>query len=234
VTDAATAYTRDFILSALPPAAKRVLEIGCGAGALAAELAQAELTIVAIDSDPAQVDEAKARGVDARSATWPDFSDGRFDAILFTRSLHHVDDLEVSVAAAFAALTEGGRLIVEDFMAEGCSDRSELWFASLAALLDQGGLLAEPSGHLAEVLGRTPTEAHDHHLHSSGAIEAALRAQAETVRTESSAYYFRYLLPSLPDGRPGLAKGLLDHELALIDAGLIDPLGRRYVAGGRV
>ena len=230
VTDAATVYTRDFVLSALPPAAKRVLEIGCGAGALAAELARTGITIVAIDSDLAQIDEAKARGVDARVAAWPHFSDGRFDAVLFTRSLHHVDDLEAGVAAAFAALAEGGRVIVEDFMAEGGSQRSGLWFASLAALLDQSGLLAEPSGHLAEILGRTPPEANDQHLHSSGAIHAALRAQAETVRTEGSAYYFRYLLPSLPVERPDLAQGLLDHERALIDAGLIDALGRRYVA----
>jgi SAM-dependent methyltransferase len=230
VTDVATSYTRDFVLAALPPGAKRVLEVGCGGGALAAELRRAGLAVVAIDSDPARVEEAKARGVDAREAAWPHFSDGRFDAILFTRSLHHVGDLAGSVAAAFAALAANGRVIVEDFLAEGCSGRSECWFSSLAATLDRGSLLAEPTGHLAEVLGRVPPDAEDHHLHSSTAIEAALRAHAEAVRAEGSACYFRYVLPALEEARPELGQALLDHERELIQAGIIDALGRRYVA----
>lgn len=229
VTDVATAYTFDFILSALSPGSKRVLEIGCGDGAVAAALGRAGLAVVAIDSDPARIEQAKARGVDARVAAWPHFSDGRFDAILFTRSLHHVDDLAASVAAAFAALAGHGRVIVEDFMAEGCTERSERWFASLAALLDRAALLGEPTGHLAEMLGRVPPHHEDHHLHSSGAMESALRARAGTVRVESAAYYFRYALPSLRQG-PALAQALLDHERELIEAGAIDPLGRRYVA----
>jgi len=231
LTEAATAYTRDFVLSALTPGATRVLEVGCGGGALAAELGRTGLEVIAIDSDPAQIEEARARGVDARVAAWPDFSGGRFDAILFTRSLHHVDDLAASVAAAFAALAAGGRVIVEDFMAEGCSARSERWFASLATMLDRGGLLREPTGHLAEVLGRVPPDGGDHHLHGSGAIEAALRARGGAVRAKGSAYYFRYVLPFARQAALGHA--LLGYECELIDAGLIDALGRRYVATAR-
>ena len=229
VIDAATAYTRDFVLAALPAGATRVLEVGCGAGALAAALGEGGLDVIAIDSDKACVAEAKARGVDARLADWPIFDDGRFDAILFTRSLHHVGDLAASVAAAFACLTGKGRVIVEDFLAEGCSERSELWFASLAAMLDGAGLLAEPTGHLAVLLGRVQPDHEDHHLHGSTAIEAALRAHAASVETRSSACYFRYALPSLAE-RPELAQALLEHELALVEAGIIDPLGRRFVA----
>lgn len=233
MTDVATAYTLAFVLSALPPGAKRVLEIGCGGGALAAEIQRAGLAVVAIDSDPACIAEVKARGVDARVAAWPDFADGRFDAVLFTRSLHHVDDLPACVAAAFDALAENGRVIVEDFMAEGCSERSERWFASLASLLDRGKLLAEPSGHLAEVLGQVQPDHGGHHLHSSAAIEAALRAHAGTLQSEISACYFRYAVPSLAE-RPEFAKALLDHELELIASGNIDALGRRFVAGQAV
>jgi SAM-dependent methyltransferase len=233
VTDCATAYTRDFILSALPEHAKRILEIGCGDGALAEALGQCGLQVVAIDRDAPLVEAAQKRGVDARQAEWPDFSSGDFDAILFTRSLHHVHDLAASVAAALETLRENGRIIVEDFMAEGCTDRSERWFASLAALLERTGLLGEPTGYLAQALGRTEPDAHDHSLHSSGAIAAALGSQTAILRTESSAYYFRYVLPAL-DGASGLAEAFLHHEREMIAAGVIDALGRRFVVGARI
>jgi SAM-dependent methyltransferase len=233
VTDCATAYTREFILSALPAHSKRVLEIGCGDGALAEALGQYGLDVVAIDVDAALVAAAQKRGVDARQAEWPAFSDGDFDAVLFTRSLHHVHDLEASVAAAFEALRANGRVIVEDFMAEGCTERSERWFASLAALLDCGGWLVDPTGYLAQALGEAEPEGHDHSLHSSAMIAATLGSRAAIVRTEPSAYYFRYVLPALGGGS-GLADAFLDHEQAMIAAGAIDALGRRHVAEGRI
>ena len=233
VSDCATAYTRNFIMSALPARAKRILEIGCGDGALAEALSGDGLEVVAIDTDAALVDAARARGVDARQAEWPSFSDGTFDAILFTRSLHHVHDLSTSLATAFEALRENGRVIVEDFMAEGCSERSERWFASLASLLDRAGLLTlhGATDYLDQVLGRLEPEAHDHDhdLHSSTQIGAALGAHGRILRAEPSAYYFRYVMPALGD-ESDLAEAVLGHELEMIAAGAIDPLGRRIVA----
>ena len=233
MSDCATAYTRDFILSALPARSERLLEIGCGDGALAEALGHDGPEVVAIDMDAALVDAAQARGVDARRAEWPGFSDGRFDAVLFTRSLHHVRDLAASVAAAFDALRGNGRVIVEDFMAEGCTERSERWFVSLAALLDRAGLLARPTGYLAQVLGKSEPEAHDHDLHSSASIAATLGAHGRILRAEPSAYYFRYITPALADGSD-LAEALLDHEREMIAAGAIDAFGRRFVAEARM
>jgi len=229
VSDCATAYTRDFIMSALPARANRILEIGCGDGALAEALSGDGLEVVAIDTDAALVDAARARGVDAMQAEWPSSSDGTFDAILFTRSLHHVHDLFTSLATAFEALRENGRVIVEDFMAEGCTERSERWFASLASLLDRAGLLTAPTDYLNQVLGKSEPEAHDHDLHSSAAIAAALGAHGRILRAEPSAYYFRYVMPALGD-ESDLAEAMLGHELEMIAAGAIDPLGRRLVA----
>lgn len=225
--DCATAYTYDFVVSALPHNARRVLEIGCGDGRLAALLLADGLDVVAIDSDPEAIAAAHARRVEARLAAWPEFAEGRFDAILFTRSLHHVGDLRGSLDAAFAALVAGGRLVIEDFMAEGGTERSDAWFHSLAAMLDRAGVVLEPTEFLLEILGRAEPQAHDHDLHPSSAIEAALRERAKSLQTEAAAYYFRYLLPAVKDD---LGAALLNHELALIAAGSIDPLGRRYVA----
>lgn len=228
--DTATAYSLEFVGAALPEQASRLLEIGCGTGELAAALVRRGFEVVAVDMDEGAVAQAHAAGVDAREAEWPEFSCGTFDAILFIRSLHHVRDLPASLDAAFAAVRPGGRVIVEDFMAEGGSARSEAWFASFARLLRDARLLPHPTPFLARCLGEAEPDGndHDHDLHDSGAIEAALHARGR-VSAAPSAYYFRYLLPAL-----GLATGLgatlLAHELALIEAGVIDALGRRYVA----
>lgn len=228
--DCATAFTLEFIRTGLPAEARRVLEVGCGDGALAAALAADGIEVVAIDSDPGKVAQASRRRIDARVAEWPDFADGRFDAVLFTRSLHHVGDLEASVTAAVAALADEGRIIVEDFRAEGEPPRSAAWFDSLVRLLDSARLLTEPTEFLRQRLGLAPRHRHDddHHLHGSAAIEAALAEASALLHIEDAAYYFRYLLPAL--GRGELGEALLTHERELIATNAIDALGRRYVA----
>lgn len=227
--DCATLYSLNFIRGALPAKTSRVLEIGCGQGELAAALTEAGLEIVALDMDSEAVAAARNRGVDARLAEWPGFDGGAFDAILFTRSLHHIHDLEAGVAAAFAALRDHGRIIVEDFRAEGAGERGETWFASLVRMFDRSGLLGEPTPYLRQVLGQEAPHDHGRHqLHSSSAIEHELRSSGAHVEAQDSAYYFRYLLPAL--GSDELGAALLQHELDLIAGGLIDPLGRRFVA----
>ena len=221
----ATAYTLEFVRRSLPDGARHVLEIGCGAGELAAALGESGLAVVAIDGDPECIAAARGRGVDARLIDWPAAIDGKFDAVLFTRSLHHIHELAEAVDAALAALEPGGRVIVEDFRAEGGSARSAEWFGTTIGDLTDGGLLVEGSDAAALMERIAPT--HDHHLHSSAAIQSALEARCQVAATDA-AYYFRYLEPWLRDH--GAAQRLLEVELEQIEAGAIDPLGRRFVA----
>lgn len=227
MNDCATEYTHGFVSAALPAGASRILEVGCGDGALAASLAAGQLSVTAIDADPAAVAAARARGVAARCARWPGFSDGRFDAILFTRSLHHLPDLGGSIDAAVGALGQGGRVIVEDFLAEGSPPRAAAWFASLTVLLDEAGLLAEPTPYLRQILAGADADHRDHDLHGSASIETALRERFGTVHVAPAVYFFRYWQPAVDEE---LGRALLAHEQALVAAGAIEPLGRRYVA----
>ena len=55
-----TQFTRDFIKRSLPAGARRVLEIGCGSGELAASLLQDGVSLIAIDTDSDLI--AAARG----------------------------------------------------------------------------------------------------------------------------------------------------------------------------
>jgi SAM-dependent methyltransferase len=225
VTDCpvATDYTCQFVRDCLPKGARSILEVGCGNGEVAACLSAGGLDVVALDSDAGCVAVARKRGVDARVASWPAEVDGQFDAVLFTRSLHHISPLDGAAEAAAAALRPGGRLIVEDFRAEGGTEKSKAWFLALAHGLSDDGQL---SGVTLDELGAKIGEAdhhHEHHLHDSRAIERALAAFGEVQATDA-AYYYRYLEPFAAD-----AAALLRLELSAIAAGEIDGLGRRFV-----
>lgn len=219
-------YTYDFVRNGIAEGTKCVLEIGCGSGELAALLIANGLHVTAIDADADCVAEARGLGVDAETTSWPVPLDKRFDAVLFTRSLHHVDDLRGAIEAARAALNPGGRIIVEDFRAEGGSERSTRWFEALARELHAGGTLS-PDVTVAALLDKAaPSSSHDHHLHSSGAIARQL-GQDANLREADAAYYFRYLEPHLTDAS---AEAVLEHELAMIGQGSIDALGKRFIA----
>lgn len=106
--------------AALPPGA-RVLEVGCGTGAVTRALATWPGVSQAIGVDPSPVFVIKARSladslttiafyeVDGRSLP---FADSAFDAVVFHTTLCHVTDPEVILHEAVRTLRPGGRLAV--------------------------------------------------------------------------------------------------------------------------
>ena len=103
----------------------RVLEIGCGSGAMAAEVLRrhGEVTrYVATDVDPAMVEmaagelgefghRAEARVVDASGLP---FDDGTFDTVVSWLMLHHTVEWERVLADTVRVLKPGGRLVGYD------------------------------------------------------------------------------------------------------------------------
>lgn len=106
--------TLAFVRSTMGPA-RRVLEVGTGGGALARRLMDEGIEVVGLDAREEAVREARTRGVDARHAEWPAFEEDGYEAILFTRSLHHIRPLEAALDRAEEVLAPGGRIVVEDF-----------------------------------------------------------------------------------------------------------------------
>lgn len=92
---------RDNLLSALPEdlAGRRLLDAGCGTGALAVEAARRGAEVVAVDLSPTLVDLARERApgnlgagrVDFRVGDMIDDSMGRFDYVVAMDSLIHYD-----------------------------------------------------------------------------------------------------------------------------------------------
>lgn len=235
-----TEFTREFIRRSLPQRARRLLEIGCGGGELAASLLQDGFSLVAIDSDADSIADAQKLRVDARLAAWPEFEDGQFDAVLFTRSLHHIHPLGKAVHRAADSLVLGGRLIVEDFAHEAADEKALQWFGRLIERLDSAGVLIRGDDFVDAVRAKTATlrawrEIHEPDLHTAAAILTEIRKIFGKTRCEEVPYYFRYLSRAIapPVDRDRILRDLVEEETELIGSGTIRALGRRFVAERR-
>lgn len=95
-------------------APRRVLEVGCGPGELAARI-QNELgaDVVAVDISPRMVELARGRGVDARVGDVMElpFATGEFDCAVAAWMLYHVPDPDRALAELARVLTSRGRLV---------------------------------------------------------------------------------------------------------------------------
>ena len=232
-----TQFTQAFIRRSLPESARRLLEIGCGSGELAASLLQNGISLIAIDNDADSIAAARALGVDAHVATWPDFDDGLFDAILFTRSLHHMHPLNQAVRRAADTLVLGGRLIVEDFAYETADEKTLQWFADLIDQLDGADLLLKEDDFLSTIRSRTEMvemwrEHYESGLHTAAMVFAEIQSVFGEVQCEEAPYYFRYLSGAIVStaARDKILQDLAEQEAELIAKGTIVALGRRFVA----
>jgi SAM-dependent methyltransferase len=93
----------------------RVLDVGCGRGDLAVELARRGFTVVGVEPSEGAAAEATQRGVDVRRGTLRSapLPDGEtFDAIVFQHSLEHTNEPALDLRAARDALKPGGLALI--------------------------------------------------------------------------------------------------------------------------
>ena len=97
-----------------PQPGERILDLGCGDGALTATLVSSGCRVVAVDGSAAQVAAARARGLDAsvaRAEALP--FEAEFDAVFSNAVLHWVRDADAAIASVYRALKPGGRFVAE-------------------------------------------------------------------------------------------------------------------------
>ena len=97
-----------------PRAGERILDLGCGDGALTAKLAAMGCRVFGVDASHLQVAAARALGLDARvaDATALPF-DGEFDAVFSNAVLHWVKAADDAIRGVWRALAPGGRFVAE-------------------------------------------------------------------------------------------------------------------------
>jgi trans-aconitate methyltransferase len=97
-----------------PQRGERILDLGCGDGALTEALVAAGCDVVAVDASAEQVAGAQARGLDARVARAEALAfDREFDAVFSNAVLHWIPDADGVIDSVFRALKPGGRFVAE-------------------------------------------------------------------------------------------------------------------------
>ena len=240
-TSLPTTHTAALVLGELPRPNCRIADVGCGDGAVSEVVQRAGHTVVGIESNPTAAARALERGVDCRNVAWLDFhDDAAFDAIVFSRSLHHLSPLDTVVDHAASQLAGDGRLVVEDFAFADASRETIEWFTRLLrqAFDDEWIDTASLTDTFAADLLRDGPAAwhrsHGHDLHSASAMQAALEQSFLLTAKEPVPYLYRYaaaVFPPTVDGDKH-ARSVFDRELAAAHLGQIDLIGRRFV--GRV
>jgi SAM-dependent methyltransferase len=195
VSTVAVPHTLAHLKPLLPAPPARVLEAGCGRGALAAALADHRYQLTGVDRDAKMAAAAAERGVPVIQADVRDIS-GEYDVVLFTRSLHHADDLDDILAHAVTLLAPGGRVIIEEFAWERVGHTAADFLYDNRALLVATGLLDAETP--ADDLLDTWITGHDFLHRGSAMIEALCRAGSDLTTVDTA------MLWRLVDGRGGV------------------------------
>jgi SAM-dependent methyltransferase len=111
-----------FVLARLRPPPAHILEIGCGSGELARALSAARYEVVAVDPEAPE-------GEQFRRVSFEDFDEaGPFDAIVASRSLHHIHDLGAALDKVVRLLGEEGALLLDEFAWDRMDDVTAEWY----------------------------------------------------------------------------------------------------------
>lgn len=222
----------------LASAPSRVLEVGCGDGDVARDLVQEGFEVTAIDSDRAAVATAKAKGVRAVAANFLEFDAEPFEAVLFTRSLHHISPLDEALAHAGSLLLPKGTLVVDDFAVEEMDAPTAVWFYGQLEVLTATGL---PLGE-CHVGASDPQERwrlahqHDPPLHTGRELRRGVEAHFDPILVKPVAYLYRYFhgwLKAIAPCAEAVVQSIFRTEQRLVRTGVIRPLGLQLVARRR-
>lgn len=97
-----------------PRSGERILDLGCGDGVLTKKLVDLGCEVVAVDSSAAQIEAARALGLDARVMAAEELPfQNEFDAVFSNAVLHWIPRADAMIAGVHRSLKPGGRFVAE-------------------------------------------------------------------------------------------------------------------------
>ena len=236
-TDLPTEHTLQFLNRVLPPGPLRLLDVGCGDGTVAERLqASTPVVVTGIDHSLDAVRSAHDRGVRAIATDFFDYRDGPFDALLFSRSLHHLAPLPKALEHAYDLLAPGGLLIAEEFAIEKVDRETARWFFELSDLLETVGLMPPASGAVlaaSNQLERWYAEHAPHQpIHAGEDLVIGVGSRFELLSQEHAPYLYRYISERIEATDRGVrvARWVLDLESLRVADGSLQAAGLRLLA----
>jgi SAM-dependent methyltransferase len=196
-----------FVLSNLPTAPVRVLEVGAGDGELARRLTAAGYTVVAIDpaSDAPDVLPVRLHELDDPASP--------FDVAVAVVSLHHIEPLDESCARLAEVLAPDAVLLVDELDVDRFDERAAAWW-----LEQRNAHGFEEASSPAEVIARRRGE-----VHPISQLLAALEPHFELRTDWRGPFLYRF----------GLGEDVRPAEEELITAGELPAIGVRLVGRPR-
>jgi 2-polyprenyl-3-methyl-5-hydroxy-6-metoxy-1,4-benzoquinol methylase len=138
----------NYIIDQVKKRGGRVLEVGCGCGMLALEMARNGLQVVGVDVSPKSIEVANKFKVDNQGSKGfgslkyhcadisdLDFESEGFDSVVFFRSLHHFPDLEATLAKVHQASKGGAYLLISEPVRANFTKKSAQFCAVLRTIL---------------------------------------------------------------------------------------------------
>ncbi|WP_330926100.1 class I SAM-dependent methyltransferase [Candidatus Sororendozoicomonas aggregata] len=93
---------------------ERILDLGCGDGALTKEIKKAGAVVHGVDSSPDMIEAAKTRGLSASVVNGEKLNfSNEFDAVFSNAALHWMTKSDTVIQGVFNALKPGGRFVGE-------------------------------------------------------------------------------------------------------------------------
>ena len=227
-------HTVGFIQAYVKPGA-HILDVGSGNGILTIKMRQAGYDVTAIDQNSNAVTEAQSLGIETSCISLFDYLANRqFDAILMSRSFHHMQPLLNAATKSKELLKEGGIFILEDFAAELMDEPTALWFFGMRAYLEASGNNQKSRGPKLEN-GQIPLSALQswrQHLQAHGVADSqemrhALESNFNIMKREQVPYRYRYFLEDVNEAQ---GQAIFEWENRLSKFGAIQTLGLRIIA----
>jgi SAM-dependent methyltransferase len=238
------------LAEALPSPSARVLDIGCGTGALSLAMARAGHDVTAIDPDPTAIELAERSAHQAgpgrlayhRSDVATFVADeAGFDVVVTSRTLHHVREPAAALERVRRWLRSGGQLVCIDFFHDRFDRRDARWVAQLRGLLEatgayrsDGRLPADPAAAVERIEWEWKQDhVVEHDLNRSADIEGPLHHGFPTNARSWHPYLYWDILEALDVPDPTIEKAtatlVADWEETLLAAGELTPVLMRFV-----